>query len=67
MCTVILKCSREENIRRAVKDGRDRARIERSMKNTFLFYDEFAYPAIDTTSLRPDEAAEKILAILSLS
>lgn len=41
---VVLKCSKEENISRAEKDGRDRTRIERGMKNTFSFYDVYGYP-----------------------
>lgn len=67
VCPIILKCSMEENIRRTVKDGRERARIERGMKNTFAFYDRYTYPDIDTTYLRPDQVAEKILEILNLS
>lgn len=66
MCPIILKCCKEENIRRAVKDGRDRARIERGMKNTFTFYDRYTYPNIDTTYLQPTQVAEKILEMLNL-
>lgn len=66
VCPIILKCCEEENIKRAVKDERDRERIERGMKNTFMFYEEYTYPSIDTTYLRPDEAAEKIVDVLKL-
>lgn len=41
---------------------RDNERIERGMKNTFNFYNEYTYPCIDTTDLRPDEVAERIKA-----
>lgn len=67
ICPIILKCCKEENIKRAVKDGRDRTRIERGMKNTFSFYDRYQYPNIDTTDLRPNQVAEKILEILNLT
>ncbi len=61
VCPIILKCDKEENIRRAVKDGRNRERIERGMKNTFHFYDEYTYPHIDTTDLQPEQVAEIII------
>ena len=48
LCPVILKCDKEENIKRAVKKGRDKERIERGMKNTYAFYDTYTYPRIDT-------------------
>lgn len=64
LCPIVLKCSSEENRARAVKDGRDSERVERGMKNTFAFYDNYTYPSIDTTYLQPDEAAEKVLDIL---
>lgn len=57
---IVLKCSEEENIRRAICDGRDAERIQRGMKNTFHFYDEYDYPAIDTTGLKPEQVAEEI-------
>lgn len=40
LCPIILKCCKEENIKRALKDGRDRERIERGIRNTFSFYDK---------------------------
>ena len=64
--TILLKCSLEENIRRATADGRDPARIERGIKNTFHFYDEFAAPSIDTTGLSPEEVAQQIHTIANL-
>lgn len=67
LCRVILKCDKEENIARAVKDGRERERIERGMKNTYAFYDAYAYPLIDTTHMQPETVAEKILDIFKLS
>lgn len=67
LCPIILKCSRDENIRRAVKDGRDRERIERGIENTFNFYNEYSYPDIDSTFLSPEQVAEKIIEILNLS
>ena len=66
LCPIILKCCKEENIKRAVKDGRDRERIERGIRNTFSFYEEYTYPSIDTTYLAPIEVVEKIVNILSL-
>ncbi|MBD5496327.1 MAG: AAA family ATPase [Lachnospiraceae bacterium] len=67
LCPIILKCDREENIKRAVKNGREKERIERGMKNTYGFYDTYTYPQIDTTHMQPEDVAEKILDILKLS
>lgn len=67
LCPIILKCCKEENIKRALKDGRNRERIERGIRNTFSFYDEYTYPSIDITYLEPNEVAEKIVNILRLS
>lgn len=66
VCPIILKCCKEENIRRSIKDGRDMERIERGIKNTFAFYDEYPYPNIDSTYLQPNQVAEKIIEILNL-
>lgn len=38
---IILKCDREENIKRAIKNGREKERIERGMKNTYAFCDTY--------------------------
>lgn len=64
ICPILLKCSWEENIRRAKLDNRDSERIERGMKNTFSFYDSCSYPTIDTTNLDAEEVAEKILKMI---
>ena len=61
---VVLKCSKEENVLRAISDNRDNERIERGMENTFNFYDKYIYPSIDTTDMRPDEVAEKIMELV---
>lgn len=61
---IILKCSKEENVRRAISDDRDDERIERGMRNTFNFYDAYSYPCIDTTDLLPVEVAEKIMELI---
>lgn len=61
---ILLKCSWEENIRRAKLDNRDSERIERGMKNTFSFYDTDQYITIDTTNLSAEETAEKILKMI---
>lgn len=61
---IILKCSMQENLKRCKQDGRGPERIERGMKNTFRFYDEFSYPSIITTDLTPGEVAEQIAALL---
>ena len=66
ICPVILKCCKEENIRRTINDGRDMERIERGIKNTFRFYDEYSYPNIDSTYLQPEKVAEKIIEILNI-
>lgn len=67
LCPIILKCDREENIKRAKKNGREKERIERGMKNTYTFYDTYTYPRIDTTYMSPEAVAEKIMDILTLS
>lgn len=61
---VVLKCEYDENIKRCIKDSRDLERVERGMKNTFSFYDSFDYPAIDTTTLSPEQAAKEIVEML---
>ena len=65
-CPIILKCCKEENIKRAIKDGRDMQRIERGIKNTFAFYEEYTYPNLDSTYLQPNQVAEKIIEILNV-
>lgn len=57
---ILLKCSESENRRRALADHRDEERIERGIKNTFLFYDKFEYPCVDTTSMNVLEVAEQV-------
>lgn len=47
-----------------MEDGRDEVRIDRGIKNTFSFYDDYAYPCIDTTDMTPAEVAEKIAILL---
>lgn len=61
---IILKCSKEENVRRAEKDGRDSARIKRGMKNTFSFYDAYDYPNIDSTNMSANEVAKRIIELV---
>ena len=61
---VVLKCSEEENLSRAERDGRDKTRIERGMKNTFSFYDGYDYPSIDSTNMSTNEVAEKIIELI---
>lgn len=58
---IILKCSKEENVKRAMKDGRDIVRIKRGMEMTFDFYDAYDYPCIDTTNMIPEEVVEPIV------
>ena len=41
-------------------------RIKRGIKNIFHFYDEYAYPNIDSTYLQPKKVAEKIIEILNI-
>lgn len=65
MITIVLKCSLDENIKRALTDGRDKERIEREIKNTFRFYDEFNESGIDTTNLSPEEVVRQIQTIMN--
>lgn len=58
--TIVLRCSLEENRRRCEQDGRDAARTERGIKNTFHFYDNLDCPTITTTDLSPEEVASRI-------
>lgn len=60
---IVLKCSLDENRKRAMADGRDLERIERGINNTFHFYDGYTCPSIDTTMLTPEKVAERILEI----
>ena len=57
---VILRCSLEENVRRALADGRDKSRVQRGMDATFSFYDGYVFPQIDTTNLIPRQVAGAI-------
>lgn len=61
---IVLKCSMQENIKRCKRDGREVERIERWIKNTFHFYDDFQYPNIITTELSPEEVVEQIADII---
>ena len=58
---IILKCSKDINIKRAILDGRDEVRIKRGMEMTFSFYDNFDYPCIDTTDMTPSTVAQQIV------
>lgn len=61
---VVLKCSMEENIRRAMEDGRDMNRIKRGIEMTFSFYDKYDYPCIDTTEIEPSKVAKQIISVV---
>ncbi len=63
---IILKCSLNENIRRAKQDNRDSERIKRGIDNTFSFYDTYKYPCIDTTALSSQQVAERIIDIAKI-
>ena len=58
---IVLKCSKDENIKRAIQDGRDEIRIKRGMEMTFSYYDNFDYPCIDTTIMTPAAVAHQIM------
>lgn len=58
---IILKCSKDENIKRATQDGRDETRVKRGMEMTFSYYDSFTYPFIDTTNMTPTAVAQQII------
>ena len=62
---VILKCSKDENIKRAIKDNRDELRVKRGMEMTFSFYDKYDYSSIDTTEMTSSQAAEKIISLIN--
>ena len=66
ICPLVLKCSREENIRRARLDNRDEERIERGMLNTYAFYNDIEYPMIDTTNMNESEVADEIAKLYRL-
>ena len=57
---IVLDCSKDEIMRRAIKDGRDEERIKRGLENTFLFYNDFDYPRINTTNITPLDVAKQI-------
>ncbi len=63
---VVLKCALSENIRRMRLDGREGERIKRGVENTFRFYDQFDYPAIDTTKMAIEEVAGRIAEIAGM-
>lgn len=63
---IVLKCSLDENIKRAQQDNRDSERIKRGIQNTFSFYDMYKYPCIDTSKLSPEQVADEILAITKM-
>ena len=44
---------------------RDSVRIERERKNTFSFYDEYAYPNIGSIDMNANEVAERIIEFLT--
>lgn len=57
---VVLKCSESENRMRGLSDNRDEERVERGIKSTFSFYDEFEFPCIDTTGMSIIDVAERV-------
>ena len=63
---VVLKCSLDENIKRAKQDKRDGERIKRGMQNTFTFYEMYHYPCVDTSNLSPEQVADEIIAITKI-
>ena len=63
---IILKCTYEENVKRAMNDSRDEERIKYGMTHTFDFYDKYDYPVIETTNLTPEEVVEQIYRILDI-
>lgn len=65
MILIVLKCSLEENIRRAESNGRDKERIDRGIRNTFHFYDNFNGHSIDTTNLSTEEVVSQIHTIIT--
>ena len=58
---IILKCSKEENRKRAIQDGRDESRINRGLEMTFSFYNNLDYPCMDTTNMTPTEVARQVM------
>lgn len=64
LTVIILKCSKDENLKRAIQDGRDEIRIMRGMEMTFSYYDNFDYPCIDTTNMTPTAVAHQIVRLV---
>lgn len=62
--TVVLTCCEDENIRRMKTDGRNEERISHSIENTRTIFDGLDCPKIDTTSLTPEQTAERMIEIL---
>lgn len=62
---IILKCSKAENRKRAIKDGRSEERVKRGIEMTFSFYDNFEYPFIDTTHMTSLEVAQEIIHLIN--
>lgn len=63
LCPITLMASETEHLRRMIQDGRDDARIQRSLDYRKL-YEKLSNPIIDTTQLSIDETSDKIIEII---
>ena len=61
---VLLKCDREENIRRMRLDGRDENRILRGLDASRMGVEGLDYPSLDITKLSVEETIEEIIKYL---
>lgn len=57
---ILLVCSREENLQRMLKDGRDPDRVQRALDASRDAYSDVDYPILDTSHWDIRQTAEKI-------
>lgn len=58
---IILTCDIDENIKRMKSDNRDEERIDRAIKNTRIIYNDYPFPAINTTKMTLKETVYEII------
>jgi hypothetical protein len=60
---ITLTCDKEQNIIRMRRDGRDEARVQRTLSVRYL-YDALLYPTVNTTHLTIDQTADRVIEIV---
>ena len=60
---ILITCSEEENVKRMLKNGRDKERIDRAL-NIRSIYDGMEVPTIDTTELTVEMTVDKLMEII---